>query len=202
MAQLTQAFFRKILQMEGGFQNMPDDNGNYACGQIIGTNMGVSAVALREWWGRCPSVEEMRNLSQKQAFDFYAWFFDRANLYAVENQELFEFLANNTMGSPTAAARTEQKVLNRLGYSVAVDGKRGPATVQALNAAWRRDPNRLWNEIRAEWIRYLQSINKPQFLPGWISRLNRHYPEKGAATTDNIIWLAPLAVLALLLIRK
>jgi lysozyme family protein len=201
MAQLTQAFFNKILQMEGGYQSLADDNGNYACGQLIGTNMGVSAVALSQWWGRCPTVAEMKGLSQKQAFDFYAWYFNQTNLYPIESQELFEFLANNTMGSPSGAAKVEQRVLNRLGYQMPVDGKRGPTTVAALNKAWRDNPARLWNEIRAEWIKYLNSINKPQFLPGWMSRLNRHYPIKGE-TTDNIYWLAPLAVLALLLISK
>lgn len=161
---------------------MPDDNGNYACGQLIGTNMGVSAVALNTWWGRCPSVAEMKALDQQTAFNFYAWYFNQYNLYKIENQLFAELLMNNTMGSPGGAARAEQRALNRMGYSVSVDGVRGPATIAALNDAWRRSPQTIYNLVREEWINRLKSINKPQFLPGWLKRMDTHFPPMIAAT--------------------
>lgn len=203
MAQLTQAFFKKILSIEGGYQNMPDDSGNYACGQLIGTNMGISAGALQTWWGRCPSVYEMKNLTQKEAFGFYSWYFDRFNLYEVQSQQLFELLANNTMGNPTSAAKIEQRVLNTLGYSVSVDGLRGIATIEALNRAWKDDPSALYNGIREEWITYLKAINKPQFLSGWLYRMNHYFPPLGGGNV-KMNWGATAAVLLFffILIKK
>lgn len=181
MARLTQDFFRTILKMEGGYQAMPDDTGNYACGQLVGTKYGVSAVAYSSWVGRCPSAAEMKAITEQTAFNFYSNYFHKYNLYPIENQQFFELLANNTMGSPAGAARAEQRALNTLGYPVAVDGARGPQTVNALNDAWRRDPARIYNEVRREWLNHLYSINKPKFLPGWLKRMDTYYPPMAVA---------------------
>lgn len=200
MASLTPQFFQTILRIEGGYQAMPDDTGNYCGGALVGTKYGVSAVAFGTWVGRCPSVAEMKNLTTGTAYQFYAWYFDRYNLYAVESQKFFELLANNTMGSPAGAARAEQRALNRLGYSVAVDGVRGPNTVAALNSAWRNNPTGIYNAVREEWINHLQSIDKPQFLTGWMYRLDKYFPPLGAAGVG--VGAALLLVTALYFLQK
>lgn len=196
MSQLTPQFFQTILKMEGDYQKMPDDNGNYSCGALVGTNMGVSGVALTDWYGRCVSEDEVRGLDQHTAFEFYAWYFDKYNLYHVQDQKFAEFLMNNTMGSPAGAARAEQKALNRLGYSVSVDGQRGPQTIQALNDAWKKNPAGIYNAVRGEWIKHLESINKPQFLDGWMIRLNKWFPP--LSTTGASLGSALLILLAFL----
>jgi len=181
MAQLTTPFFQTILKIEGGYQNRADDSGNYACGNQVGTKYGISAGAFQTWTGRCPTVADMQAITTGQAFNFYAWYFDRYNLFKIENQKFFELLANNTMGSPAGAAKAEQKALNSLGFQVAVDGIRGPQTIAALNAAWKKNPASIYNAVRAEWVQYLNSINKPQFLQGWLNRLNKYFPPMAAA---------------------
>ena len=201
MAQLTPQFFQKILRIEGGYQAMPDDNGNWACGQLVGTKYGVSAVAYQTWVGRCPTKSEMESITEGTAFNFYSWYFHRYNLYPIENQHFFELLANNTMGSPTNAARVEQRVLNKMGYPVQVDGVRGPATLSALNAAWRSNPSAIYNNIRAAWIDYLKSLNKPQFLPGWLKRMNHFPPMEGGASGAAPIVVLAMAI-ALIMIAK
>lgn len=202
MAQLTSQFFATILKMEGGYQNRPDDSGNYACGQLIGTNMGVSAVALRDWWNRCPSEAEMRTLTQNQAFNFYAWYFDRYNLYRIESQQLAELCMNNTMGSPAGAAKSEQRALNSLGYNVSVDGVRGAQTIAALNKAWQKNPSAIYNAVRAEWVQYLYSIDKPQFITGWMTRLNRFFPPISGSNATIGIGLAAAILLAIYVTSK
>lgn len=199
MAALTSSFFATILKIEGGYQAMPDDTGNYCGGNLVGTKYGVSAVAFNAWAGRCPSVGEMKSLTTDMAFNFYSWYFHYWNLYPIENQKFFELLANNTMGSPTGAAKAEQRALNTLGYSVAVDGVRGSATIAALNAAWRNNPTGIYNAVRSEWIKYLQSINKPQFLQGWIYRLDTYFPPMGGVAIGAG---AALALLFLLIAVK
>lgn len=197
MSQLTADFFATILKMEGGYQNRPDDNGNYnSCGELAGTNMGVSAVALSTFYDRCVQAPEMKALSKEAAFDFYAWYFDYYRLYQVENQEFAQLLMNNTMGSPTGAAKSEQRALNRMGYSVSVDGNRGTQTIQALNDAWRKNPTGIYNTVREEWIKYLQSINKPQFMDGWMYRMNRFFPKKGFPTSGLQVDFLMLAIYA------
>lgn len=195
MARLTSDFFATILKMEGGYQNRPDDSGNYACGQLIGTNMGVSAVALRDWWNRCPTQAEMQNLTQQDAFNFYAWYFDRYNCFRIESQQLAELIMNNTMGSPAGAARSEQRALNNLGYNVQVDGARGAQTIAALNRAWRESPTAIYNEVRNEWVKYLYSIDKPQFITGWLNRLNRFFPPMGSSSSNSVFGIGLAAVI-------
>jgi len=201
MAQLTPTFFNTILKIEGGYQSMPDDSGNYACGQLIGTKYGVSAVAYSTWVNRCPTVQEIQNMTTDTARNFYAWYFDRYNLFQIENQKFFELLANNTMGSPAGAARVEQRALRSLGYPIAVDGNRGPATVAALNDAYRKRPADIYNAVRAEWIAYLKSINKPQFLQGWLYRLDTYFPPMGTAAGLGI-GAAALLIAAFLFLKK
>jgi len=192
MAQLTNAFFQTILAIEGGYQNFPTDNGNYCGGELIGTKYGMSAVAVGAWLGRCPTVQEMKDLSTQDAFNFYAWYFDKYGLFQIQNQQLFELLANNTMGSPANAVKVEQRVLNQFGYNVAVDGQRGPQTIQAINQAWSKHGNQLYNAIREAWVQYLKSLNRPEFIDGWLYRMNKYFPP--IATTGISLGVALLAL--------
>lgn len=196
MAQLTTDFFQKILAIEGGYQNHPDDTGNYCNGQLIGTKFGMSAIAVGTWWGRCPSVQEMKDLTTADAQDFYAWYFDRYSLFQIQNQKFFELLANNTMGSPANAAKVAQRALNQIGFKVDVDGIFGPQTIDALNEAWQRYGAKAYNLIRKAWIEYLESLNRPQFIEGWLYRMNRYFPPIGVAgsigftiTALTVIWI-------------
>jgi lysozyme family protein len=206
MAVLTQAFFNTILAMEGGYQNDPDDSGNYACGNQVGTNMGIAAPSYQTYTGRCPSVYDMKAIDQAFAWGFYNWYWERFNIHRIENQKLAELVMNNTMGSPANACKTEQRALIRLGYrfvmvdgvrkEVTVDGARGPITIAALNLAARQNLPRIYNAIRAEWIAYLERLNS-KFLPGWMIRLNRHFPTMaagigiaGAAVVAGILYFA------------
>lgn len=161
--------------MEGGYQAMPADVGNYACGNLVGTNMGVSAVAWQQWQGRCPTVSDMRNLTPADALAFYRWYWNYYNIDGINNQALAELVLNNTMGAPKRAAEAEQRALQRMGYNVEEDGARGPITLAALNDAARKDLQRIYNLVREEWISYLNTINS-QFRAGWINRMNRHFP--------------------------
>lgn len=136
----------------------------------------MSAVAVGSWWGRCPSEQEMRDLTTDDAREFYAWYFDRYGLFQIENQQFFELLANNAMGSPGNAAKVAQRVLNQLGYSVAVDGAFGPQTISALNDTWRRYGAKIYNDIRQAWVEYLRGLNRPEFIDGWLYRMNKYFP--------------------------
>jgi len=182
MAQLTQPFFRKILAMEGGFQCFPNDNGNYnACGELVGTNMGVSAVAYSQWVGRCPSEAEMCGITKAVAFDFYSWYFDRYQLFGIESQDLFELVANNTMGNPQQSAKAAQRALVALGYPTDVDGSFGPQTIGNLNKAAReRGVPTVFNAIRQNWVGWVQNV--PTWGAALVARMEKYFPEMNLST--------------------
>lgn len=165
---------------------MPTDSGNYCNGQLVGTKYGMSAVAISSWWGRCPSESEVKNLTESDAKAFYAWYFDNFGLFGIENQLFFELVANNAMGSPANAARVAQKVLNQFGYSVEIDGAFGPETINALNSAWRSKGAVIYNAMREAWVTYLVNLNRPEFIEGWLYRMNRFFPALAANSGLNL----------------
>lgn len=62
MADFKKAFDRTAIN-EGGYTNNPSDRGNWIGKVLIGTNKGVSAPVLKDFLGRTPTVQEMKNLS-------------------------------------------------------------------------------------------------------------------------------------------
>ncbi len=166
--------------MEGGFQEFPDDKGNIVNGKVIGTNRGVSATAYYQWTGKVPTKDDMKNMTESTAFNFYAWYFHFYKLYQIESQVLFELCANNTMGAPSKAAKAAQQALRSLGYDVAVDGSIGPQTISAMNQSVRQKGlNVTYNAIRNEWINYLNTLTS-RWRQQLIDRVNRHFPAMGA----------------------
>lgn len=173
MPQLSQEFFQKILQMEGGYQNLTNDNGNYACGKLAGTNRGVSAIAYYEYTGRCPSVSDMMAIDNAFAWSFYNWYWDKFRIDEIEDFDIANLVMNNFMGAPLYAAQSLQRALNRFGYNLAVDGKMGSKTIAATNDAVRQNKAKTYNAIREEWIAYLQNVTWAAALT---ARVNRHFP--------------------------
>ncbi|BCI68055.1 hypothetical protein AAJCM20276_26790 [Acetobacter aceti] len=64
------------LHWEGGFQNNPNDAGNYLYGTIgggplIGTNMGITPRTLMSWLDRPLLASDMRDLTRETAAAIY-----------------------------------------------------------------------------------------------------------------------------------
>jgi len=174
MATLTDSFFQKILSMEGGYQNDPDDTGNYSAGHLVGTKYGVSAIGLSNWYGRPVTESEMRALTESQARDFYAYYFDFYNLFSIGDQELFELIANAYMGAPSAAAR-----ILRANFPSGDTGRLTDAYFAGISDVYYRHPY-LYDQFRNDWLDYLLGLsNKAKYHKHWKKRMDDHYPVKG-----------------------
>lgn len=183
MSQFTEKFFQKILQMEGGYQAHPADNGNYACGQLAGTKYGIAAVSYQTYTKRCPSADDMKAITEDFARAFYRWYGDFWRIDEVEDQEVYELVFNNFMGSPAQAARALQRALNRFGYALDVDGKMGSKTLAALNSAVAQHQAAVYNAILDEWVAYLNTTQL-EFRTGLLNRVANHFPAK--STSDGV----------------
>lgn len=176
MSQFSQDFFEKILAMEGGYQADPDDVGNYVCDKLIGTNRGISAIALREYLGRCPTVADSKGIDDSFAWYFYTWYFGKKSRYLeVEDQETAELLMNNHMGAPARAAEAAQRAMNHFGYGLEIDGIAGSKTIAAINDAVRQNKTVAYNAIRLKWLEYLKTTNA-KFRDGLIARIENNFP--------------------------
>lgn len=175
MSQFTDSFFQKILLMEGGYQAHPSDSGNYACEQLVGTKYGIAAVSYQTYTGRCPSEADMKGITLDFARAFYRWYGEFWRIDEVDDQEVYELMFNNFMGSPAQAARALQRALNRFGYALDVDGAMGSKTLAALNSAAAQNPTAVYNAILEEWVTYLYTT-KAEFRNGLLNRVATHFP--------------------------
>ncbi len=78
---------------------------------------------------------------------------------------IFDLLVN--MG-PGHDFQVVQRAVNALGNDLVVDGRAGPATIGAINAA---DPVALKAEIGTQAERFYQELNQPRFLATWLRRV-------------------------------
>ena len=116
---------------EGGYQNDPDDSGNYANGVRVGTKFGIAAKSYPK--------EDIRNLTIERAAFIYKndfWGASRCDEWKsqIVAENYFELAVNAGQGS---AARLIQRAANRAAWPaapIAVDGKIGPATVKRINS--------------------------------------------------------------------
>ena len=118
-----------VLEVEGGYVDHPKDPGG-------ATNMGITRKTLSEWRGATVSKEDVRGLTREEAAKIY-----RARYWdAVRGDELPPAVAFLMMdvavnSGPTRAVKTVQKALSALGQGLRIDGKIGPKTLAAINAA-------------------------------------------------------------------
>jgi lysozyme family protein len=132
MSDFSDAVGVVITTHEGGFQNRPDDPGNYdSTGKLVGTKYGVSAAAA-------PLGTDIANLTLSGAEDFYRTRYGK--LAAIVRQRVLIKvldLAVNMQGSENGpATRVLQIAINSLTEAyLVVDGEFGDKTIGATNAA-------------------------------------------------------------------
>lgn len=162
MAKFTDAVER-VLQREGGLVDHPADRGGL-------TKFGISQRSY-------PDLD-IASLTEEQAMEIYRrdfWddAYDKIPLQQIANR-LFDGAVN--MGT-VAAIRLLQESLCEIRFGVAVDGRFGPQTMQAVKLACQNGPHvtALFQAWRARHARHyidlvLEDRTQLVFLDGWIRR--------------------------------
>lgn len=123
---------REIVAREGGYVNDPDDPGGP-------TKYGVTLATLRRWRGRADlTAEDVRALTEAEATEiFLADYYHKPGLDLLPEclrASVFDMLVN----AGGNAVEILQRLLNRLGAALSVDGHCGPRTcAEAMRAAGR-----------------------------------------------------------------
>lgn len=119
-----------VAAREGGYQDDAGDPGNFYGGVLVGTNHGISAPVLADWWGvssLTPAL--MRALTAKEAGQIrQAWYWDPIqgdSLPAGVDLMIYDAAVNR---GPGTAARTAQAAAG-----VAIDGDIGPESLAAFS---------------------------------------------------------------------
>ncbi|WP_371153663.1 holin-associated N-acetylmuramidase [Jannaschia sp. 2305UL9-9] len=131
--QTVRSIAEQIVAREGGYVNDPDDPGG-------ATNYGVTIHTMRRLGldldgNGIVDARDVRRLTRAKATDiFVEHYFDRprvSDLPEVLQPSVFDMYVN----AGANAARILQRLLNRMGQRVAVDGVIGPRTIAAARAA-------------------------------------------------------------------
>lgn len=153
----------KILLWEGGFACIPGDSGG-------ATNRGVTIGTFRYYYGQKMTVEDLKKMTEDQwMYIFKKGFWDKCLGDQIISQSVAEMLIDWAwMSGVTTPVKHIQKLVG-----VTVDGKLGPMTLAAINAA---DPYTLWTKLHDDRDAYYYRIVqrdpvKKKFLRGWRNRL-------------------------------
>ena len=167
-------FIPHLLVVEGGFQKLPSDTGNYnSKKQLVGTNKGISAPVYESFIGRVPSENDMRNITKTEATTIYRKnYWDKAFASQINSQEVANVLIDHSVNAGSGrAGRLVQEVLNKsFNLNIAVDGSIGQQTIKAINSV---DAVMLHSAIIKARINYYESLRSkyPEFIKGWLKRV-------------------------------
>jgi lysozyme family protein len=181
MAEALSAIQWVIDNHEGGFQNNPNDSGNYdSSGNLKGTNWGISAPVAEDngYDG------DMRNFPKDLAIQIYQDLYWRG-LDAVNSQAIATKILDIRVNFGVSGGnKILQRALNAIGNSVSVDGVWGPETESAVNAS---DPSAVMSSLVDRSMEaYSTSSGGTVFLSGWLKRAQDIPPETAAIAATGL----------------
>lgn len=170
-------------KIEGGYQNYEEDNGNFIDGVNIGTNRGITPSAYKEFFGKTPSVEDMKNLSKEDASDIYKQnYLENPKINSIEDEGLqLQTLDFGIHSGPTTAIKKLQEMVG-----ATPDGKIGPKTLKAIDE-YNGNIHEDYAAIRKEYLDKIieKTPEKSKFEKGWDNRVDT-ITEKAKKIERNI----------------
>lgn len=182
---------------EGGYQNDPEDDGNWYLGVLIGTNWGISAPTLAGFLGRTPTLAEMKNLSRATAeLILRRNYWDKNNFGKLHNQSVATMLYDGAVNHGTGGMRLlAEKALSRLKHPLIYYKVFTTEGIELMNKLNQKDLFYALKEVRAN--RYKASPKK-RYIKGWLNRLERiKYSPDSSSSSSNILLYSALLVLGI-----
>ena len=159
--ELSDDIISGVLKFEGGFQDNPKDKGNFdSQGNLIGTNKGITPSSYKAAFGKEPTADELKNLTDEEVTQIYQKNFWEPNRIGEMPPEVQEIAMNMfVMTSPRNATKALQRAAG-----AKEDGVIGDQTLKALRGT---TPEEIWEEYQT----YLKSLKAwKDFGKGWTNR--------------------------------
>ena len=160
------------LALEGGYQNIEDDPGNYnSHGELVGTNNGISAPVAELWFGYVPTVFDMKSITKTIAGEIYKnLYWDKMLASSIISQEVAEQVVDHAINAGVyGATKMLQRALNNeFRTKLKIDGIMGLKTLAAINTA---EQSELFQVISRYRLSYYKSLNNPNWYPIWRNRV-------------------------------
>lgn len=153
----------KLIRLEGGFVNHPEDKGGI-------TNCGITLETFRSFFGQDKAVKDLQGMSYKQWCHIMKdGYWDKVKGDKIENQSLAELMADWCVNSGLSAVRKMQEIIG-----CKPDGIVGPITLSLINSSDAESLfERIWNARHQHYINIVKrNPSQKVFMNGWMNRLN------------------------------
>lgn len=170
----------KILKDEGGFQADPNDNANYCDGKLIGTNRGISAIGYKGYYGKCPTVEQMRALTSEQAGAIFKRnYWDKINGDKINNFSVAQLMMQYIIGSGASQLSDIKDIANKVGGKNVLVSNDLAITDADANFINGLNQQVFWEALKSWRLEFYKRLvaQKPslqKFYNGWVNRLNSY----------------------------
>jgi lysozyme family protein len=159
-------FLKKLLKLEGGYVNHPNDKGG--C-----TNKGITIETFRNFYGENLTCSDLKNITDEQVEAIYKdSYWDPCWGDKIQCPKIAQLIADWAVNSGVKTAiKGVQKIVG-----VTNDGIMGPMTLKAINEYPTKDLFDALKKARKEFYERIVEKNPSQscFLKGWLNRLNEY----------------------------
>lgn len=152
----------KLLQLEGGYVNHPDDSAGP-------TNKGITLATYRDYCGQDKTVKDLLNISYGTWQDIMKdMYWDKCRADEIENQSVAEIVVDWCVNSGMVGLRKVQEIAG-----CKPDGIAGPITLSMINSYNPKELHeRIWNARRQFYVNIVKrSPTQKVFMNGWMNRL-------------------------------
>lgn len=169
----------KRFPLEGGFQNHANDSANYCDGNLIGTNLGISAVGYKAFYGVCPTVAQMMSLTKDQAKTIFKnKFWDVINGDKIKNQSVSELMFLYEIGNPSTLSDLKKIANDVKGTKTIVedDSQITDSEIEIINSLDQQKFHETLKQWRIDFYYAIVASNpsKGVFLQGWLNGIEKY----------------------------
>jgi len=172
MSATFQSFYPLLSELEGGFQKIASDPGNYnSLGELVGTNYGISARLYETVIGYPPKEHDIRSITKDEARDIYKQLFWNDNQASrIESQAVANTVIDMQVNSGRGIKIAQEVLRDEFNLDISVDGVVGDQTIGAINSV---DPAAFVNEYNHARIKYYLSIGNSEWIDIWLKRVKK-----------------------------
>lgn len=194
--------YKETSKNEGGWQKYPNDSANWCDGKLIGTNLGISAIGFKGFYGHCPTEEQLRALTPDQAKAIYKKnYWGKIRGDEIKDQSVARVIFGMYIGSPVLTISIVSKVLREeFNKDVKVSSRFSDELIKTLN---KLPPKRLFEALKEEKMNRIRQSSNTMFIKGWLGKYERMTYE---STNKPLLFIGiTVAILALtyfILVKK
>ena len=157
-------YAKKLIEIEGGYVNHPDDQGGP-------TQYGITLTTFRQYCGQGKTIKDLRNMTYGTWCDIMKdLYWDKCLGDDITNQAVADITVDWCVNSGTTGLRKVQEIVG-----VKPDGIAGPKTLAAINNANQKDLFERIMSARNQFYINIVKKNPSQrvFMNGWMNRLGK-----------------------------